>query len=367
MKIVLFANTDWYLYNFRLSLAQALQAQGHQVTLVSPKGPYSARLQALGFRWIEFELARRGLNPFQEMLALVRLARLYGRIRPQLAHHFTVKCVLYGSFVARLLGVKSVINSVTGLGYVFTQGNASPSWLRALTLLLYRLALRGTSVIFQNPEDREFFLQKGLVDEQRSTVIKGSGVDILRFSPSPEKSGTPLVVLPARLLWDKGVGEFVEAAQLLREQGIQARFALVGENDPGNPTSIPLEQLRTWEQAGLIECWGWREDMSQVYAQAHLVCLPSYREGIPKTLIEAAACGRAIVTTNICGCCEVVRDGENGLLVPMQDARALAAAIRQLLADPSQRRQMGLRGREIAVSEFAQEQVLSQTLSFYFS
>jgi glycosyltransferase involved in cell wall biosynthesis len=367
MKIILFANTDWYLYNFRLSLAQSLREQGHQVILVSPKGLYSSRLQALGFHWIEFGLARRGLNPIFEGLSLLRLACLYWRMRPELVHHFTVKCVLYGSFVSRLVGVKSVINSVTGLGYVFTEGNSSPPWLRTLILLLYRLALQGTSVIFQNPEDRKFFLQKNLVDKQKSTVIRGSGVDILRFAPTPESSGVPLVVLPSRLLWDKGVAEFISAAQLLRAEGIKARFALIGKNDPDNPSSIPVEQLRNWEQAGLIEWWGWREDMSEVYAQAHLVCLPTYyREGIPKVLIEAAACGRAIVTSDISGCCEIVRGGENGLLVPMRDPRALADAIQQLLTNPSQRRQMGLRGREIAVKEFAQEQVLSQTISFYF-
>jgi glycosyltransferase involved in cell wall biosynthesis len=375
MKIILFANTDWYLYNFRLALAQALRERGDQVTLVSPNGPYTARLQELGFRWIQFPMARRNLNPLLEAITILRLARLYRCERPELVHHFTVKCVLYGSLVSRLLGIRSVVNSVTGLGYIFTEGNGSPPkyggsgrrWLQKIVKLFYRILLRRTYVIFQNPDDQAVFIQNGLIDPQRAALIRGSGVDILRFSPRPEEEGLPVVILPARLLWDKGVAEFVQAAHLLRAEGIQARFALVGDSDPENPSSVPLAQIQEWEREAVIEWWGWVEDMAEAYAKAHIVCLPSYREGLPKTLIEAAACSRPIVASDVPGCREVVRHGTNGLLVPSHDPFALADAVRLLVKNPSLRQKMGTRGRDIAVKEFSTTQIISQTLSVYQS
>ena len=375
MKIILFANTDWYLYNFRLALAQALRERGDQVTLVSPNGPYTARLQELGFRWIQFPMARRNLNPLLEAITILRLARLYQCERPELVHHFTIKCVLYGSLVSRLLGIRSVVNSVTGLGYVFTEGDGSPPkyggsrrrWLQRIVKLFYRILLRRTYVIFQNPDDQAIFIQNDLIDPQRAALIRGSGVDILRFSPRPEEKGLPVVILPARLLWHKGVAEFVQAAHWLRAEGIQVRFVLVGDSDPENPSSVPLAQIQKWEREAVIEWWGWVEDMAEAYAKAHIVCLPSYREGLPKTLIEAAACGRPIIASDVPGCREVVRSGENGLLVPSRDPFALAEAIRLLVKNPSLRREMGTRGRDIAVKEFSTTQIISQTLSVYQS
>jgi glycosyltransferase involved in cell wall biosynthesis len=375
VKILLFANTDWYLYNFRLALVQALCERGDEVVLVSPDGPYGPRMQEMGIRWLRFPLARRNLNPLLEGITILRLARLYRCERPELVHHFTVKCVLYGSLVSRLLGIRSVVNSVTGLGYIFTEGNGSPPkyggsgrrWLQKIVKLFYRILLRRTYVIFQNPDDQAVFIQNGLIDPQRAALIRGSGVDILRFSPRPEEEGLPVVILPARLLWDKGVAEFVQAAHLLRAEGIQARFALVGDSDPENPSSVPLAQIQEWEREAVIEWWGWVEDMAEAYAKAHIVCLPSYREGLPKTLIEAAACSRPIVASDVPGCREVVRHGTNGLLVPSHDPFALADAVRLLVKNPSLRQKMGTRGRDIAVKEFSTAQIISQTLSVYQS
>ncbi len=368
MKILLFANTDWYLYNFRLALAQALQRRGDEVVLVSPEGAYAERLQQAGFRWVCFPLAQRGLNPLVEFLTILRLVRLYRREKPDLLQHFTVKCVLYGSLAARLLGIRSVVNSLTGLGFVFTQGKGARRWLRGGIKAFYRLVLRRTWVIFQNPDDRNMFLQSHLVTPGRAALIRGSGVDCSHFIPTPEPDGVPVVILPGRLLWDKGVGEFVAAARQLQADGLCARFALVGESDPQNPAAVPLVQLQAWEKTGVIEWWGWREDMAAVYAQAHIVCLPSfYREGVPKTLIEAAACGRPIVTCDVAGCREIVRSGENGLLVPARAIPALAAALKQLIQEPGLRHALGRRGRKIAEEEFSMELVISQTLQVYHS
>jgi glycosyltransferase involved in cell wall biosynthesis len=366
VKILMFANTDWYLYNFRLAHAQALRARGDEVILVSPDGSYTSRIQAMGFRWLPFPLARRSLNPFNAIQAVIRLLRLYGREKPDLVHHFTVKCVLYGSLASHLLGIRSIVNSVTGLGYVFMDGGGAPRWLRSLIKLSYWLVLRHTWVIFQNPDDRTVFLQSRLVDSERVALIRGSGVDIQLFSPQPEQAGLPLVVLPGRMLWDKGVGEFVAAARALQAQGLRVRFALVGDSDNENPASVHASQLREWENEGVIEWWGWMENMNDVYAQAAIVCLPSYYgEGVPKTLIEAAACGRPIVTSDMPGCREVVRHGENGWLVPARDVNALADALNNLLTNPSLRTEMGIRSRATAEKEFSMELVISQTLAFY--
>jgi glycosyltransferase involved in cell wall biosynthesis len=365
LKILLFANSDWYLYNFRLALAAALRARGDEVVLVSPGGPYVERLQELGFRWIDFPLQRRGLNPFTEGWTLVRLLRLFHSEKPDLIHQFTVKCVLYGSLVCHLLGIHPVVNSVTGLGYVFTEGHGARSSLRSLIKILYQLIFHNTWVIFQNPADQAFFLENRLVEQTRVVLIQGSGVDTIKFSPQPEPAGLPLLVLPARLLWDKGVGEFVQAACLLKAEGLSARFALVGDADPDNPAGVSAAQLKLWEKSGMVEWWGWRDDMVEVYSQAHIVCLPSYREGMSKTLIEAAACGRPIIACDVPGCREVVQTGISGLLVPPRDAPALAEAMRRLIQNPEERRSMGTMGRMIAENTFTKELVISQTLAFY--
>jgi glycosyltransferase involved in cell wall biosynthesis len=368
MKILLFANTDWYLYNFRLALALALHDRGDDVVLVSPDGPYGPRMQDLGIRWLKFPLARRSLNPFEGILTVLRLVKLYRQEKPDLVNQFTVKCVLFGSLACCLLGIHNVVNSVTGLGYVFSGEERAHWWLRGFIKLSYRLLIKNTWVIFQNPEDKSAFLESRQVDPRKVTLIRGSGVDIQRFFPLPEPAGKPLVVLAARLLWDKGVGEFVEAARLLQTEGVGARFALVGDSDDDNPASVSASQLRAWENEGVIEWWGWKENMQDVYAQAAIVCLPSsYREGVPKSLIEAAACGRPIVTSDMPGCREVVHHGENGLLVPARDASALAKALLNLLQNPNLRREMGGRGRIIAEKEFSENLVIWETIAFYQS
>jgi glycosyltransferase involved in cell wall biosynthesis len=367
VKILLFANTDWYLYNFRLALVQTLRERGDEVVLVSPDGPYGPRMQEMGIRWLRFPLARRSLNPLVEIWTILRLLKLYRQENPDLVHQFTVKCVLYGSLTCHLLGIRSVVNSVTGLGYVFMEGKGTRRWLRGLIKLFYRLVLRPTWVIFQNPDDRTIFLENHLAAPQRAAMIRGSGVDLRRFSPQPESLGIPLIILPARRLWDKGVGEFVEAARQLQADGQRARFALVGDSDNENPASVQVSQLQAWVKEGMIEWWGWREHMEEIYAQASIVCLPSYREGVPKTLIEAAACGRPMIASDVPGCREVVRHGENGLLVPARDVFPLAEALRTLIGNPDMRYKMGIRSRKIAEEEFSTDLIISQTLSIYHS
>ena len=374
MKILLFANTEWYLFNFRRSLAQALVDAGHEVLLVSPPGPYGARLRALGFHWLPAPMDRRSLNPRRELPLLWWLRGLMVRERVDLVHGFTIKCALYGSLAARWAGVPRRVNAVTGLGYVFSSQDVKARLLRPGLRLALGLVLggRGTRLILQNPDDVALFEQAGLVDPALVRLIPSSGVDCARFAPGgegepprPRLDGLPRALLPARLLWDKGLAELVAAARQLRDEGRPVRVLLAGTPDPGNPAAVPEATVRGWEAEGLVEWLGHVEDMPALYRAVDLVVLPSYREGLPKGLIEAAACGRPLVTTDVPGCREVVTDGVEGLLVPARDAPALAVAIGRLAADPALRARMGAAARAKAVARFDEKIVIRDTLAVY--
>jgi glycosyltransferase involved in cell wall biosynthesis len=240
--------------------------------------------------------------------------------------------------------------------------------LRPFVVQAYRLALSGRAsrVILQNPDDAAFLRRLGVLgDESRVAIIRGSGVEMQDYPARPEPAGEPLVILPARMLWDKGVGEFVAAATLLRSRSVKARFALVGDADGANPAAIPESQLRLWQAEGIVEWWGFRDDMADVLASAHIVCLPSYREGLPKVLIEAACCGRPVVATDVPGCREIVRNDDNGLLVPLRDVEGLANALERLIRDGALREQMGARGRQRVREEFRAQRVVEETLAVY--
>ena len=373
MKIILFANTEWYLFNFRLSLAKALQAQGHEVLLISPPGEYGARLQAQGFRWEALPMDRKSLNPLQELRLLAYLCRLYRREQPALAHHFTIKCVVYGSIAALVARVPARVNAVAGMGYVFTNQALKARLLRPVVRGLMWLVLngRGARLILQNNDDMAAFAKAGLVRPELTRLVMGSGVDLERFTPraQPVQVGQDAqptrVVLAARLLWDKGIAEYVEAARQLKAQGLPIRFLLAGAPDPGNPAAIPQATLDGWQAEGLIELLGQVSDMAALFATADMVVLPSYREGLPKSLIEAAACALPLVTTDVPGCREVVTHEVDGLLVPVKDAKALASAIERLHLDPVLARQLGLAARARALREFDEKIVISKTLAVY--
>src|SRR5690606_26964477 len=241
MKIILFANTDWYLWNFRRSLALALHQQGHDVLLVSPEGPYGDRLRGLGLRWLPVPMQRQSLNPLRELGLLIKLRQLFRRERPDIVHGFTIKCAVYGSLAARVAGVDGRVNSVAGMGYVFISNSLKARLLRPVVRGLLRLALggKGARLILQNPDDVALFKQARLVDPAHIRLIAGSGVDCGKFHPEGDPPAGPLrVLLPARLLWDKGLAEYVEAARQLRVQGRSIQFLLAGEPDPGNPASV---------------------------------------------------------------------------------------------------------------------------------
>ncbi len=368
--VVLFANTDWYLYNFRRSLALALREAGNELLLISPPGPYGEKLRELGFRWEPLPMDRRSLNPLREAALLWHLWRLFRRERPALVHGFTIKCAVYGSLAARLAGVPARINAVAGMGYVFTSSDARARLLRPLVRALLQLALGGRNarLILQNPDDVALFERAGLVDASQVRLIAGSGVDCSRFvarQGAGESNGPPRVLLAARMLWDKGIAEFVSAARQLRAQGRVIEFLLAGDPDPGNPAAVPEATLSGWVEEGIVQWLGHVDDIPALFGTVHVVVLPSYREGLPKGLIEAAACALPLVTTDVPGCREVVTDGLDGLMVPVRNAEALALAIARLLDDPSLARKLGAAARAKVLEQFDERIVIERTLAVY--
>jgi glycosyltransferase involved in cell wall biosynthesis len=366
-KILFFSNTSWFLYNFHLHLAQTLRDQGNEIVLLAPCDEYSPRLEHEGFRWVDIRLSRRGMNLLKEGKSLFKLYQVYRQERPEIVHHFTVKSVLYGTMIARLLGIRRIVNGISGLGYLFIDQGLVAQTLRRLLMFVYRGLLEQTTVIFENRDDQEFFRKMGLVNPGKDFLVIGTGVDTIKFNFVPESNDIPIIVLPARLLWDKGVGEFVIAARQLKREGIQARFVLVGNIDLGNPSAVPETQLDEWIREGVIEWWGWQEDMPLVLAQTHIVCLPSYREGVPKALLEAASIGRPIVASDVPGCREVINDGINGFLVPPKEPGQLAIALRKLISDSTLRGKMGASSRKLAVERFDRRHITEQILAIYQS
>lgn len=359
-------NVDWFFVSHRLPLAVAARDKGLMVKVAAADTGMSEKIRDYGFDFIPLPISRSGTGFWQEIKTVWCLYKVYRKLDPDVIHHVTIKPVLYGSIAARLLGSIPIVNAVSGLGYTFTDSKRATG-LRQLTTALYRLAFSHPKckVIFQNPDDIAAFQTMHLVKDHQTVLIRGSGVDCSLFRPTSEPSGPPLVVLATRMLWDKGVQEYVDAVRLLRERGISARFALVGSSDEGNPTAVPVHQLQAWHADGIVEWWGHVDDMPRVFAESSVVVLPSYREGLPKVLLEAAASGRAIVATDVPGCREIVRHEENGLLVPAQDPKALADAIERLLMDRDLRHKFGRRGRKIVESEFSVELVVRQTLDVY--
>jgi glycosyltransferase involved in cell wall biosynthesis len=366
-KCLLVSNTDWYLYNFRRSLAEHLRNLGWEVGLVAPHGLYVPRLESAGFRFHTWQVGRQSVGLRSEWEAWRRIFAIYQQEQPDLVHHHTIKPVLYGTMAARRARLPAIVNSITGRGYVFLGQDARATRLRRLVEPAYRMALaaKNVAVIFENEIDQSYFFQEKLVKASQAHLVESVGVDIEHFYPTPEPDGLPVITLAARLLWDKGVGDLVAAARLLRERGVEARFVLVGEPDPGNPSSIDQEQIEKWQAEGLVECLGWQADMQAVYTASQIVTLPSRHEGVPTSLLEAAASGRPLVASDIPGCRAIVIHGKTGLLVPPGDVAALADALVRLIGDRELRGRMGAAGRELVLKKFTQSQINAQTTAIY--
>lgn len=367
IKLLFVVTEDWYFVSHRLPLAVAAIAAGMEVSIATNVSSHAEVIRQAGIKLYPWKLNRGSTGLLAEFKALCGLLKIYWQVRPDIVHQVAIKPVLYGSLLAKLLRIPRVVNALGGMGAIFSDTSGKRGRLRAIVLAGFRSLLnrRGSLLILQNPDDCELMVNGAAIARENIRLIRGAGVDVRVFDVVPEPEGTPLVVLPARMLTDKGVVEFVEAARLLKAQGVQARFALVGGTDECNPASVPPARLKDWVDSGTVEWHGRRDDMPAVYRSATLVCLPSYREGLPKSLLEAAACGRAIVATDVPGCREIVRHGENGLLVAARDAAALAQALATLLADTTMRQAMGAAGRQMVLQEFSEEKVVADTLEIY--
>ena len=365
-KVALVANEDWGLYNYRRPLARALKEHGCEVLLICPPGRYSLKLSDLGYRVIDWNLRRGSVNAARELRAVAQLAGIYRRENPDAVHHFALKPILYGSMAALIARVPAVINTFTGLGFAFFDRRSGRRLLGILRpWLRFLLRRRNSTTLFHTAADKNLFFQLGLIDRRRSGVIPGSGVDTRTFYPAPTAvMRDPVVLMAARLLYDKGIGEFVEAARILRKQGLRARFWVAGSLDPENPSCVPGRVLEQWRSEQIVEFLGHREDMPELLRQADIAVLPSYSEGVPRFLLEAAATGLPIVASDIDGCRTVARKN-NAFLVPPRDSNNLAQAIARLVQDPELRMRMGLAAREIASIELSEERIVEKNLGVY--
>lgn len=366
-RVLFFLNNPAFLLSHRLPLALAARDAGMEVHVATPDGPAVAALRAHGLHHHVVPLSRSGTNPWRETRSLYAFARLLHRLQPDLVHAVTIKAVLYGGIACRLTRVPAFVAAVSGLGYVFMRRRDGFDPMRQAALWLYRLALghRNSRVIFQNAADRDWLIESGALRPAQAVMIRGSGVDLDRYTPQPLPAGPVTIVMASRLLRDKGVAEFVEAAHIAAGRGADLRWVLAGSLDPGNPASVTQHELDAWVRAGRIEYVGESADVAALYAAAHLVVLPSYREGLPKSLIEAAACGRPVVTTDVPGCRDAIEPDVSGVLVPPRDAGALAEAVLALAADEPSRVRMGAAGRRLAEREFGIQTVVQAHMDVY--
>ena len=367
-RLLFVINDLAFLISHRLPVAQAALDAGYEVHIAAPNDVASEReLAGSGFHLHRLNMHRHKTNPFLELRSFWEIYRIYRRVKPDFVHLVTIKPVLFGGIAARLARVPCVVSAISGLGYVFVGSSLDSRIIGLFVKPLFRFALghRAQRVIFQNDDDRRMIEGLGVDLSEKAEMIRGSGVDLEVFKPTPETEGPVTVVLPSRLLRDKGVAEFVEAAGILKREGSTARFVLVGDAPEGNPASVPQHILDAWKAEGMVEFWGFRSDMPDVLRRSHIVVLPSYREGFPKALIEAAACGRAVVTTDAPGCRDAIIENRTGRLVPVRDGLALADAMRSLIEDKELRLQMGIAGRKLAEQAFSIEHVTRRHLDIY--
>ena len=368
-RLAMLLTEDWFFCSHFLERAIAAREAGYEVAVLANDNGRAAEIRAAGFAFRAIPLRRQGLNPLREIGVVWAILAIYREIRPDLVHQIALKPLLYGSIAARLAGIRAVVNAPVGMGFVFTSASLKSRLLRPLVRLALRLLLNppGGKVVFENGDDLASLVADRAVRARDAVLIRGAGVDPAAFAPvADEPPGPPVVTLVSRMLWDKGIGDFVAAARALRAQGVAARLQLVGAPDPKSPASVPEAQLRAWREEGVVEWLGRRDDIPGILSGSAIFCLPSaYGEGLPKCLLEAMAAGLPIVTTDIPGCRDAVHDEVNGLLVRPRDPIALAEALRRLIEDPALRRRLGAAGRRRAEREFASSIIVAQTLAVY--
>ncbi|VAX21603.1 Lipid carrier : UDP-N-acetylgalactosaminyltransferase / Alpha-1,3-N-acetylgalactosamine transferase PglA; Putative glycosyltransferase [hydrothermal vent metagenome] len=370
-KIIYFVTEDWYFWLHRMPIAKAALKEGYDVIVATAVAEHGEKIKSEGLRLAPLGLNRSGKNPLREFASLLEITRLYRKEKPDIAHHVALKPVIYGAVAAVLSKTPLTVNALAGLGHVFIAKGFKAALVRFFIKAALRFSLRRKSAItiFENPDDLNLLVKMGLLDERQAVLIKGTGVDTSLFAPPEQElpsDEAPVVLLSSRMLMTKGIGDFVEAARILKKRQTNVRMVLAGSPDPHNPMSIPLSRLEEWDKEGAVEYWGFKEDMAELLKQVSIVVLPSfYGEGVPRSLMEAASAERPVVTYDVPGCREIIRHNVNGLLVPLRDIEALADAIAVLLEDGELRKKMGAEGRRIVEEEFSEEIVVEKTMNLY--
>jgi glycosyltransferase involved in cell wall biosynthesis len=365
---VLFVITeDWFFNSHFLDRAKFIAASGGTVGIATRFSIHKDELRSLGFELYPINFSRRGLNPITEFVTALRIRSVVRKFRPDIAHNIALKPVVTGTFGELLGRQRVIVNAPVGMGYIFTSTDKRASVVKPLLVKILKSLLRSKSVhvVIENPDDLNSLIEDGFVRQSEISLIRGAGVDLNAFPFHPENAGPVVVTLVSRILRDKGVLEFINAATQLQARLPEVVFQIVGEPDLGNPSAIPESEIDSWESLPNVRYLGRRSDIADILKGSHIVCLPSYREGLPKSLLEALSCGRPIITTDVPGCREVCADGVNGLLVPARDSIALSNAIEKLAINPDLRQAMGRAGRLRAESEFSNEIVCAQTLDLY--
>lgn len=367
-KIIFVANTTWYLYNFRLPLLKELIHRGYTVFALAPYDSYVKHFKEYGIKHIDIQITRSGINPFTDLNLLQKFVSIYKKYKPDIVQHFTVKPVIYGTIAARISHIKYIYNMVPGMGYVFTGTSFKKFWIQRIVRHLYRRTMIFSQhVFFQNKDDRNYFLEHNMIDKQKTSVIPGTGVDTDKFSPGKQekKEGTTFIIA-ARMLWDKGIREFVDAAHTIKKKYRNVTFWLLGPVDLQNPKGISPAQLEKWNREGIVKYLGMTDNVKSYLKKADVIVLPSYyREGIPLSLLEGAAMGMPIITTDSTGCREVVEDGINGYLVPIKDSTKLASAMEKFIVNPDLISRMGKASRRMAIQRFDSKKVVKGILKYY--
>lgn len=369
-KILILVNDLSFFVSHRLPVARAALAEGYDVTVAYGEisGIDSAIVTMQGIRICCVPISRGGTNPYREIKAFCEIVRLFFKVKPDLVHLVTIKPYLYGGIAARITGVPRVVSAVAGLGGMFNRNDWRRMLFRALLFPLYRLAFGHSNqrVIVQNQDDANLLIHWGVLDPRKVCLLRGSGVNLSEFTQLCEPKGIPTICFAGRLLRDKGVHDFVSAARLLRKRGVRARFCLAGNLDPKNPTGLTERELQEVRAEGIVEVLGYQNDIPALYANSHIICLPSfYGEGLPKSLIEAAAASRVIVTTDHPGSRDSIIPNVSGLLVPVKTPEKLADALQWLIENPRERVAMGRAGRRLAEREFTIEKIVQGHLDVY--
>ncbi len=383
MKIAIISNTDWYVWQFRKGLLKSLKEKGHDLSTISPKGDYVKLIKNLGIVHIPVTVDSKGMNPLKDLKILLDLYKIFKMEKFDLIHTFTIKPNIYGAIAGRLAGIPVVVSSVVGLGYVFSKpnDNLKTRVVNIIATRLYKIAFRYSScVLLQNQDDLEFFVSGRLVEREKTQIIKSSGVNLIEYSPLTMDSVTidrlkqelsingnkVVITMVSRLMWEKGVREFIEAAKILKNKYPEVFFLLVGGIDKENPSAISENYLREAEYNGYIKWLGHIDNVVNILAISDIVTLPSYyREGVPKAILEAMAMGKPIVTTNNVGCKDTVEEGKNGFLVPVKNAVALSDRIERLIKNKSMRIDFGKHSRQLAEREFDENIVVDKTMKIY--